>query len=49
MSPELTGDGPLTESPVGRNGQAAEGGEEVEELEEEISFHFSSVFYILGC
>lgn len=36
--------GPLTESSVGTNGEAAEGSEEAEELEEEISLHFSSVF-----
>lgn len=40
--------GPLTESSIGRNGEAAEGSEEAEELEEEISPHFSSVFFFLS-
>lgn len=35
--------GPLTESSVCRNGEAAEGSDEAEELEEEMSLHFSSV------
>lgn len=45
---KATRDGPLTESPVGRNGEAAEGSEEAEELkvDEGISFHFSSVLFL---